>query len=140
MGRIKYSLDFSVSNVTKGKNTVAHHEETSPGMKHDIGLTPVTLGLAVLAGSGMTLMIIAGGIGVITGTGVNLLFALGLVALVGGGVAWVAVERPFTHFDDIDKPLDGGHAPAHDEAHGEDVKLIAAHSEADSHASHGAHH
>ncbi len=121
---------------------MAHHDETSPGMKHDIGLTPVTLGLSVLAGTGMTLMIIAGGIGVITGTGVNLLFALGAVALIGGGVAWVAVERPFTHFDDIDQPLDDGHAhaPAHDEAHGEEVKQITAHSQADSHAdSHGAH-
>jgi len=121
---------------------VAHHEETSPGIKHDIGLTPLTLGLAVLAGSGMTLMIIAVGIGVITGQGVNLLFALGLVALVGGGGAWVAVERPFTHFDDIDQPLDAdGHALTRQhEAHDEPVKQIAAHSESDAHASHGAHH
>lgn len=118
---------------------MAHHEETSPGIKHDIGLTPITLGLAVLAGSGMTLMIIAGGIGVITGQGVNLLFAVGLAALIGGGVAWVAVERPFTRFDDIDQPLDShGHAPTR----GETVKLLPAHTESDAHAvdSHAAHH
>lgn len=112
---------------------MAHHEETSPGMKHDIGLTPVTLGLAVLAGLGMTLMIVAGGVGVITGQGVGLWFALGAAMLIGGGLAWVAVERPFTHFDDINQPLDGGHGH---EAHAEDAHEEAAHADSHGHAAH----
>jgi hypothetical protein len=108
---------------------MAHHEEESPGMKHDIGLTPVTLGLAILAGSGMTLMIVAGAIGVITGQGVELMFIIGTLALIGGGAAWMAIERPFTHFDDINQPLDGGHG------HGHAAEADDAHAEA-----HGAHH
>lgn len=111
---------------------MGHHEETSPGMKHDIGLTPVTLGLAVLAGVGMTLMIVAGGVGVITGQGVGLWFALGTAMLVGGGAAWVAVERPFTHFDDINQPLDA-------DGHGHDAHADDDHAD-DAHSDHAAHH
>ncbi|MCU0463817.1 MAG: hypothetical protein MUF38_04535 [Anaerolineae bacterium] len=116
---------------------MAHHDEQSPGITHDIGLTPVTLGLAILAGSGLTLMIVAGGIGVITGSGVGLLFALGAIALIGGSVAWVAIERPFTHFDDINQPLDGGHGHGHDE---EDAHAATDDTHAHEPQAHGAHH
>lgn len=115
---------------------MAHHDEESPGMKHDIGLTPVTLGLAVLAGTGMTLMIVAGGIGVITGSGVGLMFALGALALIGGCVAWVAIERPFTHFDDINQPMDGGHSHGHEE----DDHAATDDAHAHETQAHGAHH
>ncbi|MCU0475371.1 MAG: hypothetical protein MUC99_04530 [Anaerolineae bacterium] len=120
---------------------MAHHEEENPGISHDIGLTPVTLGLAVLAGSGMTLMIVAGGVGVITGGNVGLWFIIGALALIGGGVAWVAIERPFTHFDDINKPLDGGHGHAHAaDEHADDAHDAHGHAKPEASHGHGAHH
>jgi hypothetical protein len=108
---------------------MAHHEEQSPGITHDIGLTPVTAWLAGLAGTGMTLMIVAAGIGVITGQGVGLLFGLGTIMLVTGIIAYVAVERPFEHFDDINQPIDGsGHAHADEtEDHADDSHSAPAH-------------
>lgn len=98
---------------------MAHHEEESPGMVHDFGMTPLTWWLAALAGTGMTLMIVAATIGVITGGGVGILFALGTLMLVGGGAAWFGVARPHENIDDINQPLDGGHSvPA---THGQEL-------------------
>lgn len=95
---------------------MAHQEDYKSGMHHDFGMTPVTWWLAALAGSGMTLMIVAAAIGVITGQGMGLLFVLGLLMLIGGGAAWFGVERPFDKIDDINVPLYSGHS--HD-AHAE---------------------
>lgn len=108
---------------------MAHHEEAPVGMEHDFGMTPVTWWLAALAGTGMTLMIVAAGIGVVTGEGVGLLFVLGTLMLIGGGAAWVGVDRPFERFDDIDQPLDGGHGHSHaaEEAHAPEAGHAPAH-------------
>lgn len=111
---------------------MAHHEEQSPGITHDFGMTPLTWWLAGLAGTGMTLMIVAAGIGVITGEGVGLLFVLGALMLIGGGAAWIGYTRPFENFDDINKPLDDGHGHA---AHAPEADHAA---ETDAHAP--AHH
>ncbi len=94
---------------------MAHHEEHSPGMVHDFGMTPLTWWLAALAGSGMTLMLIAAAIGVTTGQSVGVLFALGLLMLIGGGAAWFGVARPHENIDDIEKPLDAHGHDAHPE-------------------------
>lgn len=113
---------------------MAHHEEHSPGITHDIGLTPVTAWLAGLAGTGMTLMIVAAAIGVVTEQNVSLLFALGLIMLVSGIIAYLAVERPFEHFDNINLPLDAsGHVVAVEpdshveESHAEESHSAPAH-------------
>jgi hypothetical protein len=112
---------------------MAHHEEYTPGITHDFGMTPLTWWLAALAGSGMTLMIVAAAIGAITGEGVGVLFALGALMLIGGGVAWFGVARPHEHIDDIDQPLDGGHGhDAHPEPE-DDHSPETAHTE-DKHA------
>lgn len=98
--------------------------------------TPLTMGLAMVAGLGLTLMVIALSIGVIQGVAadnnsIGLLFAGGLALLVVGIGGWVAVVQPYKHFDDINVPMDSGHHhDTHDEAHAEDH---------DAHASHNAH-
>ena len=110
---------------------MAHHEDAPSGMVHEFGMTPLTWWLAALAGTGMTLMIVAAAIGVITGQGVGLLFALGALMLLGGGGAWIGVTRPFEHFDDINQPIDGGHVShGHDEAHEESAHDADAHTPA----------
>ncbi|HEX2619121.1 MAG TPA: hypothetical protein VHL11_03210 [Phototrophicaceae bacterium] len=122
------------------------HEEINyeiEQVKHDIGLTPITLSLAVLAGVGVTLMIFALAIGVSggenTGGTVGLLFISGLLAMITGSAAWFGVVRPDTHFDDINKPLDGGHGHATTHAHDEHA-LVAADDHAVATADHGASH
>jgi hypothetical protein len=78
----------------------------------------VRLGLAFIAGAGLTLMIIAAGFGVITGENVDsaslgLFFAVGFAMLATGIIAWFAVVRPDTHFDDINQPMYHGHHDDH---------------------------
>lgn len=111
---------------------MAHHEEYKSGIHHDFGMTPLTWWLAALAGSGVTLMIVATGIGVITQQNMGLLFVLGLLMLIAGGAAWFGVERPFDKIDDISIPL-GGHAPAAHAAPEADHSPETAHVE-DAHA------
>jgi hypothetical protein len=76
------------------------------------------VGLAFIAGTGLTLMVVAAGIGVVNGTAddgaLGLLFAVGVALLVSGIIAWFAVVRPDTHFDDINVPMYHGHEH-HDE-------------------------
>lgn len=85
---------------------------------HDIGLTPLTLGLAMLAGGGVVLMIVALAVGVVGDESstslIGVLFVAGFLAFLAGSIAWYGVVRPDTHFDDINKPLDDGHGHGHD--------------------------
>jgi amino acid transporter len=84
---------------------------------------PLTFGLAMTAGIGLVLMIVALGIGVIgqpDANAIGVLFALGLVLFLLGVGAWVGVTKPYQHFDDINQPKDSGHGHghgAHDASH-----------------------
>lgn len=84
---------------------------------------PVILGLALVAGLGFILMMIALGLGVIGGSNadssaIGLLFATGLALLLFGAVGWFATARPDRHFDDINVPkYTGHHDEHHDNAH-----------------------
>ena len=89
---------------------------------HNTGNNNVTLGLALLGGLGITLMIIGSSIGVIGGedadtTLVGLFILSGFLMLVAGIGAWLAMVRPWEHFDDINQPLYHGHH--HEEHHHE---------------------
>jgi ABC-type nickel/cobalt efflux system permease component RcnA len=83
---------------------------------------PMSFGMALTGGIGLALMIVALGMGVVQGensdTGaVSLLFLGGLLLLVIGVGAWVAVTRPFAHFDDITQPKDTGHGHGSHDQH-----------------------
>lgn len=74
--------------------------------------------LALTAGAGLVLMMLALAIGVVQGeaadaTTVGLTFAGGLALLVFGIAGWLATVQPFKHFDDINEPHYTGH---HDHA------------------------
>lgn len=81
---------------------------------------PLTFGLAMTAGLGLILMMLALAIGVISGTTVDgraltVAFVAGLFLLIGGIIGWVIVTEPWKHFDDINQPKDTGHGHgAHD--------------------------
>jgi hypothetical protein len=109
------------------------HMATGTGSK----FTPLTMGLAMVAGLGLTVMVIALSIGAIEGanadtSAVGLLFAGGLAVLIVGIVGWFAVVQPHKHFDDIEVPMYGGH---HHEEHHE----ATAEDHDSEHASHGSH-
>jgi hypothetical protein len=84
---------------------------------------PLTFGLALVAGAGLIVMIVALGLGAIQGDAANTstfngVFAIGVALLLVGIIGWALVVQPWTHFDDINVPMDTGHghaAPAHDE-------------------------
>lgn len=81
---------------------------------------PLTFGLALTAGAGLILMILALAFGVVQGeaadgTIIGLTFAAGLALLIVGIGGWVAVVQPFEHFDDINVPQYTGHHDAHHE-------------------------
>jgi hypothetical protein len=91
----------------------------------------VLVGLAFVAGIGLTLMVIAAGIGVIGGPAaesptLSLLFIIGTAMLATGIIVWFAVVRPDTHFDDINVPMYHGHHESHDD-HATDQKALAEH-------------
>ncbi|MBC8170708.1 MAG: hypothetical protein H7X77_03520 [Anaerolineae bacterium] len=104
-------------------------------VRHDIGLTPLTLSLAMLAGAGVVLMITALAVGVVGDESstslVSVLFVGGFLAFITGAIAWYGVVRPDTHFDDINQPLDGGHGHGHAETHDDHAVIVA-----DDHAVH----
>ncbi len=86
--------------------------------------TPLTLGLAMVAGSGLILMVIALSIGSILGANadsnaIGLLFAAGLALFVVGIAGWFGVVQPHKHFDNIEVPMYTGHHDEHHEAPGE---------------------
>jgi hypothetical protein len=88
-------------------------------VKYDFKITgnPLSFGLALASGTGLTLMIVALGAGVLFPETPNALLNLGLFAglalLVLGIIGWAAMTQPFRHFDDIDQPLDDGHGHGH---------------------------
>lgn len=102
---------------------MATHGDDSIQPYNTTHLTPVTLGLSLVAGAGVTAMITAAAIGVIQGAqadsrALGVLFVTGLVALIAGIGGWIGVERPFAHFDDINQPKDTGHHAEHsDDSH-----------------------
>jgi hypothetical protein len=88
------------------------------------------IGLALIAGLGLTLMVIALGIGVVEGSNadgssITILFAAGLALLVSGIIGWIAVVQPEKHFDDITIPAPAEphgheHHDDHEHTHGEE--------------------
>ena len=88
--------------------------ETTNESAHNTGQNSLTLGLAMLAGLGMTMMIVAAGIGVVGGIDsdsalVGWLFIAGVAMFIVGGFGWSGVVRPWETFDDINQPLYHGH-------------------------------
>ncbi|MEO8606733.1 MAG: hypothetical protein ABI690_02540 [Chloroflexota bacterium] len=76
--------------------------------------SPIVWWVSLVAGLGVTLMIIALGIGVARAAGtdngsIGMLFAAGLVLFILGVVSWYAVVQPQKHFDDINKPAEDEH-------------------------------
>lgn len=107
--------------------------------QHDPTRNPQTFGLALTAGVGVTLMMIAAGVGVLQAdantSAVAVTFVGGLLLLILGIVGWVIVTKPFQNFDDINVPkYTGHHGDHHDEAHDEhpDALAIIPHEEATS--------
>lgn len=78
---------------------------------------PLTFGLAMVAGIGVILMILALGFGVLQADAdtnvIRLVFVGGLAMLITGVVAWIFIIRPFEHFDDINQPLEDDHGHGH---------------------------
>ncbi len=75
---------------------------------------PLTFGLALAAGIGIILMIIALALGAVRGeaadsTAFNLTLIGGILLTILGIGGWLAVVQPFKHFDDINVPQDTGH-------------------------------
>lgn len=96
------------------------------------GNKSLSLGLAFVAGAGVTLMILALGFGVTEGAAANnatmtITFVGGLMLLILGIVGWFIVVQPQKHFDDINVPMYTGHAhdshDAHHDEHAEDVQV-----------------
>ncbi len=94
---------------------------------------PIPFGLALAAGGGLTLMIVALGIGVVQGVSadtnlIGLAFVGGLLLLIAGIIGWFSVVRPFANFDDINEPHYHGH---HDDHHGDDAADVTEHADHD---------
>lgn len=94
-------------------------EETSTA--HETGNNPVTLGMAGIAGTGFTLMMLAAAVGVVQGADadmntISLFFYGGAALFITGSVAWGAIVRPWENFDDINIPVDQTSHP-HAEEH-----------------------
>ncbi len=80
----------------------------------DYSQKSIALGLAFVAGVGLTLMMLALGWGVVggaeaNGDAVGLMLAIGAALLVGGLITWIAVVQPHKNFDDINVPMYTGH-------------------------------
>jgi hypothetical protein len=101
--------------------------------------TPVTLGLSFVTGIGITLMIVGAAWGALSAEANPLIGGLvggGALLFIAGIAAWMAVERPFTHFDDINQPKDTGHHHAVHDEHA--LAVVEDHSHAV--AKHEGHH
>ena len=75
---------------------------------------PLNFGLSLAAGLGLMVMITALAVGVLQGESadsraVGFALVAGFVLLLCGVIGWLAVVRPFDHFDDINVPKDTGH-------------------------------
>lgn len=78
----------------------------------------LTFGLALLAGGGLTVMMVALAAGMIQGDAadsraIGLGFATGLALLITGIGGWIAVVQPFKNFDDINVPKEIPHPEEH---------------------------
>lgn len=72
----------------------------------------LTTTLALLAGLGLTLMVVGAALGVIgsaEGSALGVFFAAGAAMFACGIIAWFASNRPDSHFDDINEPRYHGH-------------------------------
>lgn len=102
-------------------------ETASEGPKPNprTGQTSLTLTMSLIAGFGLTLMIIALAWGVVDGnansSAIGIMLVAGGMILVSGIGAWAGIVRPWEHFDDINEPHYHGHAhDAHHDDHSED--------------------
>lgn len=102
--------------------------------------SPAVLGMSMIAGLGVTLILIALGIGVIQGSAadsstVGITFISGIALFILGAVGWFGLTQPQKHFDDINEPLDdGSHGhTAHSETHDEHTLVPAAEAHATVH-------
>lgn len=89
--------------------------------------SPAVLGMSMIAGLGVTLLVVALGIGVIQGTAadsntIGVTFAVGIGLFIFGAGGWYALTQPQRHFDDINVPLDDGHH-GHD-AHADEHAIV----------------
>ena len=79
-------------------------------MDHNRLSNPLSLGLALIAGTGLVLMIVGLGYGVsaqdANASAVGGIVLLGALALAFGVGGWIIVARPASHFDDINEPKD----------------------------------
>ncbi|HEX2905864.1 MAG TPA: hypothetical protein VHO69_03335 [Phototrophicaceae bacterium] len=75
---------------------------------------PAVLGLALVAGLGVILAIIALADGVIQGNSdfTGLLLVAGLLLFILGVGGWFGLVQPYRHFDDINVPAPDEHHPA----------------------------
>jgi hypothetical protein len=83
---------------------------------------PLSFGLALTAGAGLILMMLALSFGVVQGAQANssvigLTFVSGLLLLLVGFGGWLAVVQPHKHFDDINVPQYTGHHETHGDEH-----------------------
>lgn len=83
---------------------------------------PLSLGLALVAGTGLVLTVSALGWGVVQTGDANMgaiggMFLLGLVLFVLGVGGWVVAAQPHRHFDDINVPKYTGHHDHPDDEH-----------------------
>jgi len=112
---------------------VASEGEMYSGMHPpDHGRNALTEGLALLAGLGVILMVLAAIIGVIDSgiASVGLMFAGGAALFIGGLAAWLGVVRPWENFDDISTPADDGH---HRGDHEDEDEVLALPDETSAH-------
>lgn len=95
---------------------------------------PLTFGLALAAGIGVILMILALGVGVIQGEAADanllgLTIVGGLILFIVGVAGWTGVVQPYRNFDDINQPKDTGHhghaAHGADEVHASEPDATA---------------
>lgn len=94
---------------------------------------PAVLGMSMVAGLGVTLVIVALGIGVVQGEAadsntIGLLVAAGAALFILGAIGWFGLTQPHKHFDDINVPKDSGHH-GHDEHAAEHTETEHAHAE-----------
>lgn len=74
----------------------------------------ITLGFSLLAGLGVTLMMVGAAWGVIEGesadsTTIGLLIIAGALMFISGAGVWMGYTRPWETFDDISQPMYHGH-------------------------------
>ncbi|MFW5692011.1 MAG: hypothetical protein ACOCX3_01530 [Chloroflexota bacterium] len=102
------STEVASTQIITEEHTHVHHdyhvEETS---EETIDTrNSLTLSFAMLAGLGLTLMMVSAGIGVIQGEQADnsllgLIFAAGVALMISGVVAWMGAARPWERFPSV---------------------------------------